>query len=357
MKTYPYRGKSYGPGEEMRPNIQMSIQNCISKGYQMSTTTPVEKGYLYGTGKREKTGGIIRLGYKVEHLPWKYLPIWMIYVLVAIFLLESSPPAFWVKGLPLGLFIPILVIIKHSLKEGLSTKTRSISGTYTDQYYLKNQDPTLPREETVYQDWRKSTLLDRCTVCAIDSLALPILEALPGVTKPEDWSVEVGFLRNCKVDGEVHQTLHLDVPEAENLKEKTLLPYIVHIPLCTEGMALQVVSTNREDNPPNFCYYRFGEAAVLQVDGGCYGTKENICMRIYISHKNFPENRGNENLLHKRCGLPDKKTWPAASSILKLSQESDVKLYHSLWPNWYRNRLVSTMKVPEYLSLDLLSNV
>ncbi len=109
-------------------------------------------------------------------------------------------------------------------------------------------------------------MLDRCSVCAIDSLAWSILEALPDVIKPEDWRVEVGFLCNRKEDGEVHQTLHLDVPEAANFEDKTLLPYIVHIPLCTEGMALQVVSTNGEDNPPKFCYYGFGEAAVLRAD-------------------------------------------------------------------------------------------
>jgi hypothetical protein len=165
-------------------------------------------------------------------------------------------------------------------------------------------------------------------------------------------------LCNRKVGGEVHQTLHLDVPEAEHFGEKKMLPYIVHIPLCTEGMALQVVSESGDNNPPSFRYYSFGEAAVLRADcwhGGCYGTKGNIRMQIYLSHKRFPEDCGNENLRHKRCGLPDH--WPPASSILKLSQDADVKLSHSLRPNWYRNRLVSTMKGPEFLSLDLLSNV
>ncbi len=116
----------------------------------------------------------------------------------------NAPPAFWVKGLPLVLFIPILIAIKPSLRKELFTKTRSISGTNTDQYYLKNQDPTLPKGEAVYQDWRKSTLLDRCSVCAIDSLAWSILEALPDVTNPEDWRVDVGFLCNRKDNGEVH---------------------------------------------------------------------------------------------------------------------------------------------------------
>jgi hypothetical protein len=159
------------------------------------------------------------------------------------------------------------------------------------------------------------------------------LEALPDVIKPEDWSVEVGFFCKCKDDGEVHQMLHLDVPEAVYFEDKTLLPFIVHIPLCTEGMALQVVSATGEDNPPNFRYYSFGEADVLQADcwhGGCYGTKGNTRMRIHLSHKSFSDDPGIENLCHRRCGLPDKKVWPSVSSILKLSQESDVKVHHSL---------------------------
>jgi hypothetical protein len=273
---------------------------------------------------------------------------------------EITPPAFRIRGLPLVLFIPILIGIKHSLKEELFTKTRSIIGTNTDQYYLKNQDPSVPKGETVYQDWRKSTLLDRCTVCAIDSLAWSILEALPDVLIPEDWSVDVGFLCNRKVDGEVHQTLHLDVPEAEHFQETTLLPYIVHVPLCAEGMALQVVTADGQDNPPNFRYYSFGEAAVLRADcwhGGCYGTKGNIRMRIQLSHKAFPGDRVNDKLRHKRLGLPNTEEWPTASTILKLSQESDLKLHRTLQTNWYRNRIVTTMKGPEFLSQDLLTNV
>jgi hypothetical protein len=148
------------------------------------------------------------------------------------------------------------------LRKELFNKTRSISGTNTDQYYLKNQDPTLPKGEAVYQDWKKSTLLDRCSVCAIYSLVWSLLEALPDVIKPEDWRVEVGFLCNHKDDGEVHKTLHLDVPEDVYFEDKTLLPYIVHIP-CTEGMALQVMTANGDDNPPNLCYYGYGDAAVL----------------------------------------------------------------------------------------------
>jgi hypothetical protein len=60
------------------------------------------------------------------------------------------------------------------------------------------------------------------------------------VVDPVDWSIEVGFLCNRKENGEVHQTLHLDVPKAKNFEPKEILPYIVHVPLCSEGMSLQL---------------------------------------------------------------------------------------------------------------------
>jgi hypothetical protein len=78
-------------------------------------------------------------------------------------------------------------------------------------------------------------------------------------------------------------------------------------------------------------------------------------MRIYLTHKDFPGNQVVENLLHKRCGLPDTAQWPSASSILKLAQKSDTTTNRTLRPNWYRNRLVHTMRGTEFLSLDLLS--
>jgi hypothetical protein len=273
---------------------------------------------------------------------------------------ETSPQAFRVRGLPLVHLVPILITLKDPSKSGKFTVTRGIAGTNTDQYYLKNQDSTLPKREAVFLDWRKSTLLDRTSVCAIDSLAWSILEALPNVKNPVDWSIEVGFLCNRKDNGEVHQTLHLDVSEAEKFGKTDILPYIVHIPLCDEGMALQVVGADGQENPPNFRYYGLGEAAVLRADcwhGGCYGSRGNIRMRIYLTHKDFPGNQVVENLLHKRCGLPDTTQWPTASSILKLSQQSDTKTCRTLRQNWYRNRLVDTMKGQEFLSLDLLSPV
>jgi hypothetical protein len=64
-----------------------------------------------------------------------------------------------------------------------------------------------------------------------------------------------------------------------------------------------------------------------------------------------------DSLLHKRCNLPDTALWPSASTILKHSQQSDTETCRTLRQNWYKNRLVATMKGPEFLSLDLLSTV
>jgi hypothetical protein len=84
---------------------------------------------------------------------------------------RTEPQAYRVRGLPLVHFVPIIIAIKDPLKRGRFTVTRGISGTNTDQYYLRNQDSTLSKREAVFLDWRKSDLLDRTSVCAIDSLA------------------------------------------------------------------------------------------------------------------------------------------------------------------------------------------
>jgi hypothetical protein len=60
------------------------------------------------------------------------------------------PSSFRVRGLPLVHFVPILIAIKDPAKKGMFIFTRAITGSNTDQYYLKNQDITFPRGEKVF---------------------------------------------------------------------------------------------------------------------------------------------------------------------------------------------------------------
>jgi hypothetical protein len=270
----------------------------------------------------------------------------------------TLPRIFRIRGLPLVHFFPILVTLKGKARAGAFQAIRKITGTHTEQFYLSSADGSLPKGEAVVRSWRKACC--PITVCAIDSLAWSILNALPGLENPGDWSVEVGFLTNCKDNGAVHQTLHLDVPEALNFEPSNKIPYIVHIPLCNEGMALQIVGEDGCYNPPLFRYYALGEAAVLRADvwhGGSYGTKGNMRMRMILTHHSFPCDRQKDKLQHLRKDLPDTSTWPPPNDILKLAQHRDLANCRCLQTNWYRNRVSSACNGPEFLSQDYLSNL
>jgi hypothetical protein len=173
----------------------------------------------------------------------------------------ALPPIFRIRGLPLVHFFPILVALKGKARAGDFQAIQKISGTNTEQFYISSADCSLPKGEAVFKGWRKASC--PITVCAIDSLAWSILNALPEIENPADWSVDIGFLKNSKANGAVHQTLHIDVPEALDYEPRNRIPYVVHIPLCEEGMALQIVGDDGCNNPPPFQYYSLGEAAVL----------------------------------------------------------------------------------------------
>ena len=79
-----------------------------------------------------------------------------------------------------------------------------------------------------------------------------------------------------------HQKPHLDFPKAEFMK-KGRVPFILHLPLCKEGLALQIWSTWEGDGTshvrPKLIFVPFGCALLLQADiyhAGCYGTKGNL---------------------------------------------------------------------------------
>jgi hypothetical protein len=79
-----------------------------------------------------------------------------------------------------------------------------------------------------------------------------------------------------------HQKPHLDFPKAEFMR-KGRVPFILHLPLCKEGLALQIWSTWEGEGTshiqPKLIFVPFGCALLLRADiyhAGCYGTKGNL---------------------------------------------------------------------------------
>jgi hypothetical protein len=104
----------------------------------------------------------------------------------------------------------------------------------------------------------------------------------------------------------LHKKTHLDFPKAEFMK-KGRVPFILHLPLCKEGLALQIWSTWEVDGRSHvrskLISVPFGCALLLRVDlyhAGCYGTKGNLRLHGMILPPDLPRNTW--SLQHLREG-------------------------------------------------------
>jgi hypothetical protein len=100
---------------------------------------------------------------------------------------------------------------------------------------------------------------------------------------------------------------HLDFPKAEFMK-KGRVPFILHLPLCKEGLALQIWSTWEGDRTshirPKLIFVPFGCALLLWADiyhAGCYGTKGNLRLHGMTLPPDLPRNT--RSLQHLREGI------------------------------------------------------
>jgi hypothetical protein len=103
-----------------------------------------------------------------------------------------------------------------------------------------------------------------------------------------------------------HQKPHLDFPKAEFMR-KGRVPFILHLPLCKEGLALQIWSTWEADGTshvrPKLIFVPFGCALLLRADiyhAGCYGIKGNLRLHGMILPPDLPRNT--RSLQHRREG-------------------------------------------------------
>ena len=101
-----------------------------------------------------------------------------------------------------------------------------------------------------------------------------------------------------------HQKPHLDFPMANTMRSGRV-PYILHLPLCKEGLALQIWKCwegQVEDKiSPKFLFVPFGSALLLGADiyhAGCYGSKGNFRLHSMILPPDLP--RETRSLQHLR---------------------------------------------------------
>ena len=284
----------------------------------------------------------------------------------------NSLSIFRLQCIPIHLMAPILIASKHPGRIAGAGAGKN-DGAYLDIVnvntaiiYLSRQDQkSRERDKERTRDWRKSDMLSIDSIFAIDTLACKIIKEVHGHhdRNPRNWVFEPELLFNKKTGGEVHQALHLDFPGADQQKNKHLLPIIVHIPMCQEGMTLQVGGVVGGvvdgDNPPTFRFYSFGEAAVLRADvrhGGCYGGEGNVRFRLVLTHESYiPLPRPNLDCVTENRPNTDLCTSPG--KILEYSRLKAVREGRTMQKDFYLNKFLKAMEGMEFVSEGLTGNI
>jgi hypothetical protein len=165
--------------------------------------------------------------------------------------------------------------------------------------------------DTKSHNWRDNSLLQDTTCYSLESMIHQIMDRLATQgdivleTREECWEFypSIVFTKGSAS----HQKPHLDFPMA-NLMRAGRVPYVLHLPLCKEGLALQIWRCWDETQPlekisPRFIFVPFGSALLLRADvyhAGCYGSKGNLRLHAMIFPPDIP--RETRSLQHLREG-------------------------------------------------------
>jgi hypothetical protein len=164
--------------------------------------------------------------------------------------------------------------------------------------------------DTNIYDWRDNELIQTATSYSLESMMHQIMDQLATtgdiLLEGEEtcWQFYPSLVFTKGLAS--HQKPHLDFPKAEFMR-KGRVPFILHLPLCKEGLALQIWSTWEADGTshvrPKLIFVPFGCALLLRADiyhAGCYGIKGNLRLHGMILPPDLPRNT--RSLQHRREG-------------------------------------------------------
>ena len=238
----------------------------------------------------------------------------------------SNGSAYYLHYLPYHIMMELLQELKSDkmedfLKNNASTLSTCLSTEYCFFHWDKDGKHVGERDEG---DWCSCSFIqERPKLClAVTSLALYIMENLYGKSNTKTDNIFPGVLRNTNLHvSSVHQAPHFDFPNFKTLcLDEEKLPLIVHVPLCKEGMLLQIWPTTFLPSgktvkleKPFFQYIAFGDALVLRADvahAGCYGSAGNTRMHMVIKDESCSLKSNKLMFLHNVAGsqLFDKYT-------------------------------------------------
>jgi hypothetical protein len=177
---------------------------------------------------------------------------------------------------PGSMMFQLLAAFKTQPNEAEHRKTMLPINSATGAYYTMF-DWSKGKREVKVVDWRDNPLLKNSTVYSIEGFLSSIQNAL-NLFNPIATAYEQPKVGLVKTEAPIHQRPHLDVPGCTHLPEHKRA-YIVHLPLCEEGLALQIWDGEGKELRPTLLYVPFGMALILRSDvvhAGCYGHPGNI---------------------------------------------------------------------------------
>jgi hypothetical protein len=133
------------------------------------------------------------------------------------------------------------------------------------------------------------------------------------------------------------QPPHWDFTGWRHVPAKSL-PWVLHVPLCQEGMMLHVWPTERDQSthmeeciekfkigPPRYIHVAFGDALLLRADvahGGCFGSRGNLRFHMVLRSEDCSLGTSDLHLLE---WATEKQEYQKAKEILqKLGDPKDV---------------------------------
>ena len=192
--------------------------------------------------------------------------------------------------------------------KGLMRVIPGNSGTSYYQFHWMGSKKKF--DDTRRYDWQDNLLLNNSTCYSLESLIHQIMDRLEttGELALEPGEISWEFYPSIVFTKGTasHQKPHLDFPMAHTMRAGRI-PFILHLPLCEEGLALQLWKCWKGELlgsiSPKFIFVPFGSALLLRADvyhAGCYGTKGNFRLHGMILPPDLP--RETRSLQHLREG-------------------------------------------------------
>jgi hypothetical protein len=244
-------------------------------------------------------------------------------------------------------------------------RMQSIPGNAGTSYYQFHWMTTKKKfNDTNIHDWRDNQLIQTATSYSLEIMMHQIMDQLAttgdilleGEETCWQFYPRLVFTKGLAS----HQKPHLDFPKAEFMR-KGRVPFILHLPLCKEGLVLQIWSTWEGDGTshvrPKLIFVPFGCALLLRADiyhAGCYRTKDNLRLHGMILPPDLPRNT--RSLQHLREGtntaFHDLQKANPLFILDSLSTEKDKKT-----TDHYISLLRKTIVTPMFGVLEPLSNI